>query len=63
MPKWEVVVKQTGLDDIRATVTERLWAYQGWLVRTFINCYGGTCAMTFVPDPNHQWKLEDLTNN
>jgi len=54
---WEVVDKSSS---IRETLTERLKVHAGWLVRTFYrHSYGGTCAMTFVPDPNHKWKLKN----
>ena len=53
---WEVVDK---IYNGRHTLTERLKVHGGWLVRTFYNCSDGlgTCAMAFVPDPKHEWKL------
>jgi hypothetical protein len=30
----------------------------GWLVRTFEDTYyGGGDALTFLPDPNYEWKI------
>lgn len=52
--KWE------GIDDY----TERLKVPNGWIVRSKVrycnpseNC--GSESMCFVPDPTHEWRLED----
>jgi len=44
-PDWERVTKST----------ERMKIYGGWLVRVFRG--GISIALTFVPDPFHEWKI------
>lgn len=65
IPKWETVPSD-------GENLERLKVHGGWLVKTYSDVmhrnddYGDRMqsgwdwrvAMTFVPDPNHEWELE-----
>ncbi len=56
---WELIgsallkIKGRELNQFR---TFRMQVPGGWLVTTFGS--GGHVAQTFLPDPNHEWKLE-----
>lgn len=60
---WELVNKSKAADG-HDTHTERFKVYGGWIVRTFhtytltLHSHGGSCAMVFVPDRDHFWRLE-----
>ena len=46
-------------------VTERMKVYGGWIVRSIHSSVGGNTAVaqSFVPDPEHLWKLDkDMTS-
>lgn len=53
MHYWEEVHKGVG------NGTYRMNVIGGWLVKTETYDVNDALAMTFVPDPNHEWKLED----
>lgn len=36
--------------------TERMWAHDGWLVRTW---RFQSMSMVFVPDENHLWEIDN----
>lgn len=38
--------------------TERLWVYEGWLVRTFAyELDQKFVSMCFISDPCHEWRI------
>jgi len=61
---WEVVTKgKVVLSGHESSeTTERLNVEGGWCVRTVVRSLNSgdvSVAQTFVPDPEHKWKLEN----
>lgn len=54
MNEWDIVNKQG------SSQTARLKVFEGWIVE-YSSIYQGNyhSSITFVPDKNHEWKLED----
>ena len=55
---WELV----GKSQVAAQITERLAIFGGWLVRveTLLNNeHNFNYVMTFVPDINHEWDINE----
>lgn len=54
---WEAI-KNVG-DSIKPQYMARTKVFGGWLVETQ-NWSVQNGGLTFIPDPNHEWKLEEI---
>lgn len=60
--EWEIVSMKTEID--QNLVTSRAEIFGGWLVRQNWWLMDGDlsesicCALTFVPDPQHEWGID-----
>jgi hypothetical protein len=67
--KWEAVegeyyapaLYSDGYEDLHPTL-ERARVFGGWLIRTISgdDDSGSFYSITFIPDPKHEWKIEEL---
>ncbi len=52
--QWEPIISE------QRRVTDRLKVYGGWLVCDWCGTGdSGTQAMVFIPDPKHEWVIDD----
>jgi len=51
--KWEIIWNNSCANE-----TYRMQVPGGWLVRHYLN---NSSCMSFVPDPNHQWIIQEKT--
>lgn len=48
--KWEIII----FNSDGSHATSRLKVFGGWVVKNFGE---NECALVFVPDANHEWKI------